>query len=51
MKAIIKFKEVHADRVLETSYVGENLTRKKMVDFFGLDNPDVEWYTVEITNN
>ena len=51
MKAIIKFKETSVDRVAETSYTGDNLTKEKMVEFFGLNNPDIDWYKVEITND
>lgn len=51
MKAIIKYKEVLTERVAKTSYTGDNLTKEKMVDFFGLNNPDVEWYEVTIENN
>lgn len=44
-KATIK--EVGSERLLTPTYTGENVTKKFLVDFFGLENPDVEWYKIE----
>lgn len=43
------FKEVGKDRVGQTSHTG-NLTREEVIEFFGLDKPDVEWYDIEEIN-
>lgn len=43
----ITIKEVGREHPIKTSYVGD-VTYKYLVDFFGLENPDVEWYGIEI---
>lgn len=47
MQYIIKFKEVGKQNVLQTSYSGKEVTEEYLIEFFGLNNPDVEWYKIE----
>lgn len=41
----IKIKEVGKDDILETEYLG-NIDRQGLIDFYGLNNDDVEWYEI-----
>lgn len=43
---IITIKEVNSDHTIETEYLG-NIDRKGLIDFYGLEEPDVEWYKIE----
>lgn len=43
----ITIKEVGREKPIKTSYVGD-VNHKFLVDFFGLNEPDVEWYGIEI---
>lgn len=45
----VTIKEVGRDHILKTSYIGP-LSRQGVVDFFGLENDDVEWYRIEIVD-
>lgn len=36
--------------VSTTIYAGES-TREKIIEFFGLKNPDVQWFEVEYVDN
>ncbi len=38
----ITTKEVGRERPIKTSYIGDR-DRKYLIDFFGLEKPDVEW--------
>jgi len=46
MKAIVKYKEVGREHIGETAYIGENLTRRFIIEWFGLEEADVEWYEI-----
>lgn len=48
MKAIIKFKESGKDRIDKTSYTGENITKEFIINWFGLEDDDIDWYDIEI---
>lgn len=50
MIAEVKFKEVGKEHIGKTSYIAPNITRKEVIDWFGLNNPDIECYDVKITN-
>lgn len=41
----VRIKEKNSDHVIETEAVGR-WTRKKIIAFYGLEEPDVEWYTL-----
>lgn len=41
----ITFKEVGNNHIMTTSHTG-NLTKNEVIDFFGLNNNDVEWYEI-----
>lgn len=41
----IRIREVGSDHIIETEYHG-NLDRAGVIDFYGLKNPDVEWYQI-----
>ena len=44
----ITIKERGNDHLLTPSYSGDDsLTREDMIEFFGLDGDDVEWYKIE----
>lgn len=45
-KYIVRFREVGSSRVGETTYSGP-LSKEEVIQFFGLDGDDVEWYEVE----
>lgn len=47
-KWVIKYKEVGKDRIGTCSHSG-NLSREEVIEFFGLNEPGVEWY--EMVNN
>ena len=43
-----KIKERDNEHILTPTYLcDDNVTEKDMIDFWGLDNPDVEWYKLE----
>ena len=42
----IRYKEVGRSRMGETTYTGP-LSEEGVIEFFGLDGDDVEWYTIE----
>lgn len=44
---IIRIKERGSDREIETHFVG-NKTKRYIIDFYGLENPDVESYEIRI---
>ncbi len=43
----ITTKEVGRERPIKTTYIGDR-DRKYLIDFFGLEKPDVEWYKIEL---
>lgn len=42
----ITVKERATGRIFTPEYIGYS-DREEMIDFFGLENPDVEWYRLE----
>lgn len=42
----ITLKEVGRDLILHPSYYG-NKTEEEVIEFFGLKEPDIEWYYIE----
>lgn len=44
---IVRIKERNRPHVIETEYIG-NLDKRGIIDFYGLENPDVESYTIQI---
>ena len=42
----VRYREVGRSRIGETTYSGP-LSKEEVVEFFGLDKGDVEWYEVE----
>jgi hypothetical protein len=46
---IIECKEKWCDHPIRTTHVG-NLEREDIIKFFGLNEPDIEWYTIEEDN-
>lgn len=42
----VRYREVGSDLIGETTYSGP-LSKEEVVEFFGLDKGDVEWYEVE----
>ena len=50
-KWTIKFKEYGKNHI-GTCYHSGNLSRKEVIEFFGLNDPDIEWYKItEETDN
>lgn len=45
MKYIIEYKEVGSDRARTTTYEGDK-SEEYVIDFFGLNNPDIEDYKI-----
>lgn len=43
----IKYREVGKDREGSTTHTG-NLDRQGVIDFFGLEGDDIEWYDVKL---
>ena len=46
----IRYKEVGRSRIGETTYSGP-LSEDEVIEFFGLDGNDVEWYEVKEIKN
>ena len=47
-KFIVKIKEVGRDNILTTEYSGSlGTTRQDIVEFYGLNGSDVEWYDIK----
>ncbi len=44
---IIRIKEKGNPHTLTTEYIG-NKTKREIIDFYGLEQPDVESYTIRI---
>lgn len=42
----ITIKEIGREKPIETEYIG-NIDRRKLIEFFGLEEPDVEWYRIK----
>lgn len=42
----VRFRLICRDLITETTYSGP-LSKEEVVEFFGLDKGDVEWYEVE----
>jgi hypothetical protein len=45
-KWIVKYREVGSSRIGTTSHTG-TLDREGVIEFFGLNGPDIEWYDVK----
>ena len=43
----ITIKEKEKDFLLTISYSGRELTEQEIIDFFGLNDDDVEWWKIE----
>ncbi len=43
----ITTQEVGREKPIMTSFIGDR-DRKYIIDFFGLEQPDVEWYKIEL---
>lgn len=43
---LITFREVGGSRMMKTSFTGTQ-SREYVIAFFGLEAPDVEWYSIE----
>ena len=47
-----EIKEVGKPNVLTPSLIGEKKTKAELIEFWGLQKPDVEWYSLyQIINN
>lgn len=44
---IVKVKEHNNPHVVETEYIG-NLDKRGVIDFYGLERPEVEGYMIQI---
>ena len=45
MEYIVEYKETNRKKSSSCGYVHpDGMTRKQLIDFFGLHNPDVEWF-------
>ena len=46
-KYIITIKEVNRPKPIVTSFSGKKMTNQDLIDFFGLENSDVESYSIK----
>ncbi|MCM1075957.1 MAG: hypothetical protein NC411_01190 [Bacteroides sp.] len=47
---IVQIREVGRSHIIESEYKGE-IDRKGIIEFYGLKQPDVEWYNIiEVTD-
>lgn len=46
-KWIVKYRENGSDRIRTTSHTG-NKTRQEVIDFFGLNESDIDWYEITL---
>ena len=47
-----EIKEVGKPNVLTPSLIGEKKTKAELIEFWGLNEPDVEWYRLfQVINN
>ena len=47
MRYDIIIKEKNRENPISTSYMGKEMTITELVEFFGLNEPDVEWYKIK----
>lgn len=45
----VRIKEWNTPHWIESEYIG-NLTRQQIIEFYGLNEPDVEDYKIEVVN-
>lgn len=45
MKWIVKYREVGSDRIRTTAHTG-NITKEEVIEWFGLNGKDIDWYEV-----
>ena len=43
----ITIKEYGRSKPLHTAHIGREMTEQELIDFYGLAEPDVEWYKIE----
>ncbi len=43
----IIIKEYNNSKPLTSIYSGQEVSEQYLIDFYGLNNPDVEWYKIE----
>ena len=41
-----EIKEVMNDTILKPSYSGREMSREQLIEFWGLREPDIEWFRV-----
>ena len=46
----VRIKERNTPHEIETEYIG-NKTRQQIIEFYGLNKPDVEHYRIEVVND
>ena len=46
MKWKIEYRDDQSGGDLRTTYYYGTITKEEVIDFFGLDRPDVHWYNV-----
>ena len=46
----VRLREKGSDHVIETSLTKDDADRQYVIDWFGLNEPDVEWYEIEEPN-
>lgn len=51
MEYKVTIKEYKKSEPIVTSISGRKMTNQEIIDFFGLDNNDVEWYKIEEVKN
>lgn len=48
----MKYKVIFSEKgkVMQTIYDKYNATEKEIIDWFGLNNSDIDWFKIEIDN-
>ena len=51
-KLTMKYKVIFSEKgkVMQTTYDKYNATEKEIIDWFGLNNSDIDWFKIEIDN-
>ena len=51
-KLTMKYKVIFSEKgkVMQTAYDKYNATEKEIIDWFGLNDSDIDWFKIEIDN-
>lgn len=51
-KLTMKYKVIFSEKgkVMQTTYDKYNATREEIIEWFGLNNSDIDWFKIELDN-